>query len=193
MRTRALLHLALFAAAALGLTGCQAGLLAPNPGDNPAPSPSSDVEAPSTSEPEASASEGEPSEAPSQSPVAPGEAVDFTCEEVFTLQQLYDFDPNFALADDPGIPLPSAFQLIADNDGLVCAYSHVTSNALLLIGVGPEGTDYSDGTTYTNMGHVGVEYRQTESYGIAAGSTYFGSEGDAAGILDQIEANVSAE
>lgn len=193
MRTRALLPAALLAAAALGLTGCQAGLLAPTESESATPSASNDVEAPSTEQPEPSASEGEPSEAPSQSPVSPGEAVDFTCEEAFTLQQLYDFDPNFALADDPGIPLPAAFELIADNGGLVCAYSHVTSGALMLIGVGPAGTDYSEGSTYTNDGNIGVEYRQTESYGIAAGSTYFGSEGDAVPILDQVEANISAQ
>ena len=147
MRTRALLPVALLAAAALGLSGCQAGLLAPTVSESASPSASSDVEAPSTQQPEPSASEGEPSEAPSQSPVAPGEAVDFTCEEVFTLQQLYDFDPNFALADDPGIPLPAAFELIADNGGLVCAYRHVTANAVLLIGVGPEAVDYGEGST----------------------------------------------
>ncbi|MGO1406478.1 MAG: hypothetical protein ACTIKK_09895 [Agrococcus casei] len=198
MRTRALLPLALFAAAALGLTGCQAGLLAPTPSETEvAPSGAAPVESPSEEaseeSPEESPSEGEPDEAPSQEPLSPGEAVDFTCESLFTLQQLYEYDPNFTPSNEAPAELPAAFSAIADAGGLVCAFQHVTAGALLLVGIAPEDADLGEASGYTNNGVIGTETAEAGEYVIAVGSDRFGKEGDAAGLLQQVSGNVTAE
>ena len=194
MRTRALLPLALLTAAALGLTGCQAGLLAPTPSETEvAPSGAAPIESPSGETPDESPSEGEPDEAPSQEPLAPGEAVDFTCESLFTLQQLYDYDPNFTPSNEAPAELPAAFTAIAEAGGLVCAYRHVTADAVLLVGVAPADAELGDASGYTNNGVYGVETAAAGDYVIAAGSDRFGAEGDAAGVLEQVGGNVTAE
>lgn len=189
MRTRALLPLVL--AVSFALTGCQAGMLAPTESESAPASEAPPVESP-TQQPTASPSEGEPTEVPTQEPLAPGEAVDFTCDELFTLQQLYDFDPNFSPVNETDIDLPGAFTSIAEAGGLVCAFKHVTADALLVVGAAPAGVDFGDNAGFTNNGALGTETSEGEQYSVAVGSSHFGSEGDAAGIIEQVQGNLAA-
>lgn len=167
-----------------GLSACQPGLLAvPD-----------EVEVPGQQQPgetTPTASEGEPDEAPSQAPVEQGDALDVTCEQVFTLEQLYEFDANFTPVDNLERDLPPVFETIADADGTVCAFSHVTSDQVLVIGVAPRDTDLGDDEGYTNEVGIGTVAEQFAGYVIAVGSTYFGDPSDADNLIDTVAVNVS--
>ena len=192
MRSRALLAPAALVALVFALTGCQPGLLAPDGDDAPTAEPT-ETPAPTTlpveEDPAASPdSEGEPSEAPSQEPISGDDAIGFTCEQVLTLDQLYDFDQNFTPADEAGRDLPSVFQSIGDEDGIVCAYRHVTAEAVLLVGVA--GGSSSVVTGYTNEVGIGTTAAAAGEYIVAVGSTYFGSAGDADSLVQQVSGNL---
>ena len=194
MRRRVLVAPVVLLALSSALTGCQPGLLAlddpdappvTGPSEEPTASAEETVEDPSVSP----SSEGEPSEAPTQAPVGGGDAIGFTCEQVFTLEQLYDFDPNFTPADEPGRELPQVFVQIGDDEGIVCAYRHVTSEALLLVGVAPGDSGIEPG--YTNEVGIGTTAATAGDYVVAVGSTYFGAAGDADSLIDQVTGNVT--
>lgn len=184
MRTRALVSSFAAALLVIGLAGCQPGLLAPSGEDVDVPG----LQHPGETEP--SASEGEPDEPPTQSPIGGGEALDVTCEEVFTLDQLYEFDANFTPVDEIERDLPPVFGTIADADGIVCAYSHVTAEQVLLIGVAPRGTDLGEDEGYTNEVGIGTVAEEFGGYVVAVGSTYFGDPSDADGLIETVSLNM---
>ncbi|WP_293695652.1 hypothetical protein [uncultured Agrococcus sp.] len=184
MRIRALVAPVALALVTIGLTGCQPGLLAPAD-DEHVPG----LQDPSAT-PEPSASEGEPEEPPTQSPLGGGDALDVTCEEVLTLDQLYDFDPNFTPTDEAARDLPPVFETIADADGIVCAFTHVTAEQMLLVGVAPSGTELGDDEGYTNEVGIGTVAEEFGGYVVAVGSTYFGDPSDAEGLVETVSLNM---
>lgn len=184
MRIRALAVPAALAFLAIGLTGCQPGLLAPSDDDH-----IPGLQQPDES-PEPSASEGEPEEPPTQSAIGDGDALDVTCEEVFTLDQLYEFDPNFTPTDAIERDLPPVFETISDAEGVVCAYAHVTAEQVLLVGVAPSGTDLGDDGGYTNEVGIGTVAEEFGGYVVAVGSTYFGDASDADGLIETVSLNM---
>lgn len=196
-RIRRLLPVALVAAATtLALTGCEPGALAPI--DSPAPSSSaSEQPTPSASGSE-SATPGatelpespEPTPAPTGSalPTTPPVAGDISCSDVYSADQLYDFNPNFAPSSDQG-SLPGAIDDVADAGGTVCAYQHVTGADRLLIGVLTDGTGFASPAFETVAG-MGVATSPQNGAIVAVASEYFDTVQDAQQVIDQVADNL---
>lgn len=183
------------AAAALALTGCEPGALAPT--DSPEPSTSvsgQPSETPSETPdetPDASAGPGE-TETPGQTETpqvtTPPVAGDLPCSEVFTADQLYDFNPNFAPTSDRGT-LPGAVANIAEAGGTVCVYQHVTGADRLVIGV-LQGMSSFSAPAFETVGDEGVATVPTDGAVVSAASIYFASERDAQPVTDDVVANL---
>lgn len=201
LRIRRLLPVAVIAAAtALALTGCAPGALAPT--DSPEPSTSvsgqpsetpSETPGDTPSEtPDASAGPGE-TEAPGQTETpqvtTPPVAGDLPCSDVFTADQLYDFNPNFAPTSDQGT-LPGAVADIAEAGGTVCAYQHVTGADRLVIGV-LQGMGSFGAPAFETIGDEGVATVPTEGAVVSAASIYFASARDAQPVTDDVVANLN--
>ncbi|GEK80992.1 hypothetical protein [Agrococcus baldri] len=178
------------AVTALALTGCEPGVLAPTESPEPSSSPTVTPE-PSESETPGS---GEPTEtdAPEQSgspePTTPPVAGELPCTEVFTADQLYDFNPNFAPTSDQG-ELPGAIGEIADAGGTVCAYQHVTGSDRLVIAVLQDAGGFS-GAGFETVGDEGVSTVPSGGTVVAAASIYFASAQDARPYIDEVIANL---
>lgn len=189
LRIRRLLPVAIVASAtALALTGCEPGVLAPS--ESPAPSGSSSP----TTTPSPSATtpieNPEPTPAPTGSalPTTPPVAGDVPCSQVYTADQLYAFNPNFSPSSDAG-SLPGAISDIADADGTVCAYQHVTGGDRLVVGVLQEAAGFQ-APAFETVGDMGVATAPAGGTIVSVASQYFTSEQDAREVLDQVVANL---
>lgn len=186
------------AVTAVALTGCEPGALAPTdaPDVSGAPTtsaPTEPSEQPGSSD-EPGATEPASSEPASSEPGAtsmpttPPVAGELPCTDVFTADQLYDFNPNFAPSNQQG-QLPGAIRAIADAGGTVCIYEHVTGSDRLVIAVQQDATANS----YPGFETVGDEGVATTSAGdalISVASVYFVSEQDAEPIIGDVAANL---
>ncbi|WP_430593442.1 hypothetical protein [Humidisolicoccus flavus] len=172
----------------VGLSACTPGIL--DTSDETAnPNPSTSVPAPSSSE-------GEPSSepTPSEDVVIP---VPQDCESVFSLQNFYDVNPNFALADAPST-LPASFDPITEYGGTVCTAEHTTSGDVLIIGVAALTQEqrseiefgFTDTGAFTTEGDIGSLSEIRGDSLIVVASQYFASEEDAAPIVGTVAANI---
>ncbi len=198
LRIRRLLPVAVVAAAtALALTGCQPGALAPIDSAEPSSSASeqpttsatpSESEAPS--ETESLPPEPTPTPAPTGSalPTTPPVAGDLDCSDVYTADQLYEFNPNFAPSSDEG-SLPGAVDDVADAGGTVCAYRHVTGTDRLLIGVLSDAAGFS-APAFETVGAMGVATSPQGGAIVAVASEYFDQAQDAQQVIDQVADNL---
>lgn len=193
MRIRRLLPVALVATAtALALTGCEPGALAPN--DSEAPSPSASETDPSSPTP--SASETELPEPPTPTPAPTGSALpttppvagDISCTDVYSADQLYEFNPNFAPTAEQG-SLPGAIDDVADAGGTVCAYQHVTGADRLLIGVLNDAAGFA-APAFETVAGMGVATSPQNGAIIAVASEYFDTVQDAQQVIDQVADNL---
>lgn len=168
--------------AALALTGCEPGALAPAESPD---APSASVEPSETPEPT-----GTESQAPSETPevTTPPIAGELPCTEVFTLEQLYAFNANFAPSSEEG-QLPGAVADIADAGGTVCAYQHVTGSDRLVIGVLQDANSFT-APAFESVGDIGVASARTDGLVVAAASSYFVEARDAQQVLDDVVANL---
>jgi hypothetical protein len=141
-----------------------------------------------------------PSPSPSVSAVS-GTPVNVSCDQLISLQALYDYNPNIAL-DAQYVPEVDslASQAIKDR-GLACAWVNQTSGEQIVVTVTqPGGTHLSDIANelvsssnavptyqvegYFQMnGNVGVAQVISDPYWITASSTSFLEPGDAAPIV----------
>lgn len=195
LRIRRLLPVALVATAtALALTGCEPGALAPT--ESPEPSASASAQpstSPSASEtPDATElpESPEPTAAPSESalPTTPPIAGELACTDVYTAEQLYEFNPNFAPSSDQG-SLPGAVDDVADAGGTVCAYQHVTGADRLLVGVLSDGAGFS-APAFETVGDMGVAVAPQGGAIVAVASQYFDTAQDAQQVIDQVADNL---
>lgn len=202
LRIRRLLPVAVVAAAtALALTGCQPGALAPVESEEPS---SSAPEQPTTSAtPGATPGESEtpgateslppeptPTPAPTGTalPTTPPVAGDLDCSDVYTADQLYEFNPNFAPSSDEG-SLPGAIDDVADAGGTVCAYQHVTGMDRLLIGVLSDAAGFA-APAFEKVGDMGVATSPQGGAIVAVASQYFDQAQDAQPVIDQVADNL---
>ncbi|TFD65736.1 hypothetical protein [Cryobacterium ruanii] len=118
-RRRAGLLLAGGALFALVLTGCSAG-------DEPTPSDS----AAATSEASAGPAESA-SPSPTPTPEATGSAITQTCGDLLTLQNVYDFNPNYGTAAGYSPSANGLAETAATYNGLTCGYSNQSSSELI--------------------------------------------------------------
>ncbi|ROR66431.1 hypothetical protein [Agrococcus jenensis] len=199
LRFRRLLPVAVVAAAtALALTGCQPGALAPSESSD-APEPSSSASEQPQPQPTPSASETTPGsepESPTPTPAPTGTALpttppvagDLDCSEVYTADQLYEFNPNFAPSSDEG-SLPGAIDDVADAGGTVCAYQHVTGMDRLLIGVLTDAAGFA-APAFESVGDMGVATSPQGGAIVAVASQYFDQAQDAQPVIDQVADNL---
>lgn len=132
LRRSALIALA---AASLTLTAC-----APPVGPDGSPSPSASTSTPSDSE---SAPPDEHREDPGQ-PTAPptsttrpdaGEDVGLACDDVITLQQMYDFNPNVSALGQYTPEAGSLGDTVVSYNGLTCRWSNNTSGRTIDVAI----------------------------------------------------------
>ncbi|SFR98382.1 hypothetical protein SAMN04487783_0218 [Agrococcus baldri] len=177
------------AVTAMALTGCEPGALAPADSSDPTTSPTVTVEPTETTEPGQPDDTETPAETDTPEVTTPPVAGDLPCTDVFTADQLYAFNPNFAPSSDQG-ELPGAIADIADAGGTVCAYQHVTGSDRLVVGV-LEGPGDFDAPPFETVGEIGVASAQANGAVIAAASIYFVEARDAQQVLDEVAANVN--
>ncbi|MGC5078342.1 hypothetical protein [Agrococcus sp. DT81.2] len=198
LRTRRLLPVALVAAAtALALTGCEPGALAPNASPEPS-APATEQPTPTASETESETESPAPSDPPAPSPTpaptgtalptTPPVAGELPCTSVYSADQLYEFNPNFAPSSDEG-SLPGAIDDVADAGGTVCAYQHVTGSDRLLIGVLQDSAGFA-APAFETVGDMGVAVSPQGGTVIAVASQYFTSAQEAQQVIDQVADNI---
>ena len=187
-RIRRLLPAAIVGAATgLALTGCVPGVLAPEESPTPTPQPSASPS--ETPAPEPAPTE-EPTAAPPETalPTTPPIAGELPCDEVYTAEQLYEFNPNFAPSSDEG-SLPGAIGDIADAGGTVCAYQHVTGSDRLIVGVLSDATGFA-APEFSTEGDIGIATAPAGGTIVSVASQYFAQLRDAQPVLDQVIENV---
>ena len=185
---RRLLPVAIVAAAtALALTGCEPGALAPV--DSPEPSSSASGQ---PSQARGETTEPGETEAPEQTETpevtTPPVAGDLPCSDVFTADQLYEFNPNFAPTTDQGT-LPGAIADLAEAGGTVCVYQHVTGADRLVIGV-LQGLGEFNAPEFETVGDEGVVTVPVDGTIVSAASIYFPSADSAQTVIDQVSGNL---
>lgn len=181
------------AVTALALTGCEPGVLAPTETPEPSasatvtPEPSEPAETPGQTDEPGESEAPEPSD--STEPTTPPVAGELPCTDVFTADQLYAFNPNFAPSSEQG-QLPGVVADIADAGGTVCAYQHVTSADRLVIGV-LQGMGDFNAPGFESVSGVGVASTQSDDAVIAVASVYFEQDEQyAQQVLDEVGANL---
>lgn len=194
LQFRRLLPAAIVAAVtAMALTGCEPGALAPSGTPDVSGSPTASA-TPEPSEAPGSTDEPGPSEpvdsepASTSLPTTPPVAGELPCTDVFTADQLYDFNPNFAPSNQQG-QLPGTIRAIADAGGTVCVYEHVTGSDRLVIAAQQDPTT-SDYPGFETIGDEGVATSSAGDVLISVASVYFVSEQDAQPVIDDVAANL---
>ncbi|GAA2174421.1 hypothetical protein GCM10009846_20300 [Agrococcus versicolor] len=184
-RPRALLA-ALALVGALALAACAPGSLDPTPTSDATPTqapPPSDA----PEDPNPSAFEPAPSVAPSVGPAA-GD-LDLACDALLTPQQVYDFNPQMLATASPTSALPEAFAAIVDAGGVVCAWEHVTSADVLLVGVAPADGPSVDGSGCAPLTCIDDA---ADDLLVRVGSRYFeGAEDQGADVAALVVANLA--
>lgn len=174
------------AAAALALTGCEPGVLAPPESQGPTPSASEQpVESPAATDAPAT---DDPAATDSPEVTTPPVAGELPCTDVFTAEQLYEFNPNFAPSSEQG-SLPGAIADIAEAGGTVCAYQHVTGSDRLVVAVLQEAAGFA-APEFEAVGDEGVAALPSGGTIVAAASIYFTSAADAQPVLDAVADNL---
>ena len=113
---------------ALVLTGCAAG-------DDPTPSNSTTPTSAASAEPTTSATSESPTPSPTPTPEATGSPIAQTCGDLLTLQDVYDFNPNYGTAPDYSPTAGGLAETAADYNGLTCGYSNQSSGELIELSV----------------------------------------------------------
>ncbi|MFC7432662.1 MULTISPECIES: hypothetical protein [unclassified Agrococcus] len=183
-RPRAL-AIALAAAGTLVLAACAPGALDGEPSPSPSTSaPETPIPSASPSVPDPNPSDFEP--APSEPPVvAPVDgALDLACPDVLTPDQVYEISPELLATASPTAGIPADFAPYSDS-GVVCAWQHVTSGDVLLVGVLEAAGDAPAVSTLPGGAAV------VGAWAIAVGSEYFEGDAPAAdALIQQIGANL---
>lgn len=176
---------ALAAAGALLLSACAPGAL---DGDaSPSPSPSTSESAipsasPTVPDPNPSDFEPAPSDPPVVEPV--DGALDLACPDVLTPDQVYEISPELLATATPASGIPADFAPYSES-GVVCAWQHVTSGDVLLVGV-LEAAGDAPAVSILPGGAAVVG-----SWAIAVGSEYFEGDAPAAeALIQQVATNL---
>ena len=110
---------------ALVLTGCSTG-------DEPTPTDSAAATSGASADPSASA---EPTPSSTPTPEATGSPIAQTCGDLLTLQDVYDFNPNYGTAAGYAPSADSLAETAASYNGLTCGWSNQTSGELIEVSV----------------------------------------------------------
>ncbi|MDJ0349484.1 iron ABC transporter ATP-binding protein [Cryobacterium sp. PH29-G1] len=126
-RRRTSLVLAGGAIFALALTGCSAG-------DAPESSSSATATSGASAEPTDDAA-ATSSPTPTPTPEATGAPIAQTCDDLLTLQNVYDFNPNYGTAPKYSPTAGSLAETAETYNGLTCGWSNQTSGELIEVSV----------------------------------------------------------
>lgn len=110
---------------ALVLTGCSGA-------DEPTASGSATATSGASADPSESAA---PSSSPTPTPEATGSPIAQTCGDLLTLQNVYDFNPNYGTAPDYSPSTDSLVETAATYNGLTCGWSNQSSGELIEVSV----------------------------------------------------------
>lgn len=197
-RRRAGLVLAGGALFALVLSGCATG-------DAPIPTSSAAATSGASAAPTTSAV---PSSSPTPTPEATGSPIAQTCGDLLTLQDVYDFNPNYGTAPDYSPTADGLAATAQTYNGLTCGWSNQTSGELIEVSVvAPNdvlmttlkqqadadsqpvptyGTPPTVDGFFTNAGGNGQAQVFTETYWVALSTPVFGEPGDAEGLMSTV-------
>ncbi|TFD58879.1 iron ABC transporter ATP-binding protein [Cryobacterium suzukii] len=201
-RRRAGLMLAGGALLALLLAGCSAA-------DEPTPTQSAAATSGASADPTTRA---EPSSSPTPTPEATGSPIAQICGDLLTLQDVYDFNPNYGTAPDYSPTADGLAETAATYNGLTCGWSNQTSGELIEVSVvAPNavlmttlkqqadadsqavptyGTPPTVDGFFTNSGGVGQAQVFTGTYWVTLSTPAFGEPGDAESLLSVILAHL---
>ncbi len=172
----------LLLAAGVLLVGCTT----PDPAPTPTPSAT-------PSESDSPTPTPEPTQTPSSTPV------DIPCDELVSLQAMYDFNPNFSLLSswtpDAGTPAREAL----DAHGVACRWQNDTSGDTIDVsvasfdegGISAKQADAASGTStsygyFVAAGGVGTATAFDGSYWVVIRSAWFSAPGDAEQLVESV-------
>jgi hypothetical protein len=112
---------------ALVLSGCA-------PANEPTPSDSAAATSTASAEPTTS-EEPTSTPTPTPTPEATGSPIAQTCDELLTLQDVYDYNQNYGTAPAYSPTASSLAETAATYNGLTCGYSNQSSGALIELSV----------------------------------------------------------
>jgi hypothetical protein len=180
---RILAAVALAGALALSSTGC---------------APEEPVAEPSPSAPPV---EVTPEPVETETPENPGTPIDLDCDSFISSQALYDFNPNFGLADTATVAPGSQAARALDYSGIACTWVNETSGEELTVSAAllPEDVLTEIGNALVSssnsvptygvegyfqmLGELGEAEMIADTYWVAATSTAFFEPGDAQPIM----------
>ncbi|WP_160141119.1 iron ABC transporter ATP-binding protein [Cryobacterium shii] len=198
-RLRAGLLLAAGTVALVALTGCSSD-------SAPAKTPGATATASATA-----AATSTPSAAPTPTPTPSGTPVTLACDQVLTLDDVYEFNPNYGTAPDfkPGGALAKK---AVEYDGLTCGLLNQTSGEMIEISVAQPndvllnqlkntaasagqivptyGTPPAVEGYFGTSGGKGEVQVFTETYWVTLSSPVFGEPGDAEKVVSAALANL---
>lgn len=144
---------------------------------------------------------------PTPSPTGTPTPVALTCDQVITLQQLYDFNPNFGVNPgySPATGSPGATAVAAK--GVACSWMNQTSRETIDVSIAkpaPEQlaalkADAAAGTStdayeaegyFAAAGGAGTAQIFTDGYWVTATSSWFQQPGDASAIVSDVLGNL---
>ncbi len=188
---------------ALLLAGCSAG-------GEPTPTNSAVATSGASADPTTSAEP--PSSSPTPTPEATGSPITQICGDLLTLQDVYDFNPNYGSAPDYSPTADGLAATAATYNGLTCGWSNQTSGELIEVSVvAPNdvlmttlkqqadadsqavptyGTPPTVDGFFTYSGGSGQAQVFIGTYWITLSTPVFGEPGDAAGLLSVILAHL---
>ena len=201
-RRRAGLVLAGSALFALVLSGCASG-------DEPPPTDSAAATSTASADPTTIA---KPSSSPTPTPEATGSPIRQICGDLLTLQNVYDFNPNYGSAPNYSPTADGLAETATAYNGLTCGWSNQTSGELIEVSVvAPTdvlmttlkqqadaesqavptyGTPPTVDGFFTYSGGVGQAQVFTGTYWITLSTPAFGEPGDAESLLSVIVAHL---
>lgn len=116
----------------------------------------------------ASASSPSATATPSPTATAAGTPVAMSCDQVLTLQNVYDYNPNFGL--DPAFTAPDQIAPLTQIGGVACGWINQTSGTTFAVGIAkPDAATLAAATS-----QAAATMASTAAFGTAPIQGYFG-------------------
>lgn len=164
-----------------------------------------------TASPRESTSQSEkPTPEPSPTLTASGTPVTIACDSLLTLQNVYDFNPNYS--SDPSYAIPTEAKPLVDLKGVACGWINQTSRDTFSVAVAkPDAASLSAiqnesaaqsqvvptyGTPpnvegyFTTSGQTGIATAFSKGYWIVISSNSFFEPGDVAPLMESVLGNL---
>ncbi|MFM6973763.1 MAG: iron ABC transporter ATP-binding protein [Agromyces sp.] len=147
--------------AMLGAIGLSVVVLTAGCAGGPAEPTPSDTSSTSTSSPA-------PTESTTPTPTASGTPLTLGCEQILSLQNVYDFNPNYS--QDPAFKVPTPILPLTQIGGVACGWVNQTSGEKFAVGVAKP----DEATQATVANQAAAQYQAVPTYGTTGIEGYFG-------------------